>query len=192
MKLSEWAKIKGISYQTAHRMFKNKKIPYKTEQLPTGTILVFENSTDHNIKKEVIIYARVSSHDQKEDLSRQKDRLVEFCYANGFIIQEIVEEIGSGLNANRPKIQKILKSPNAKTIVVEHKDRFTRFGFELIESALKATNREIIVVNNTEEKFELVQDFIDVVTSMCARIYGQRSAKNKAKKAIEAIQKGEL
>lgn len=82
-----------------------------------------------------------------------------------------------------------MKSSKTKTIVVEHKDRLTRFGFELIEAALSATNREIIVLNNTEEKMELVQDFIDVITSMCARIYGQRSAKNKAKRAIAAIEK---
>lgn len=189
MKLSDWAKQKGISYQTAHRMFKNNKIPYKTEQLPTGTILVFENDTQTKTNKEVVVYARVSSHDQKEDLTRQKDRILSFCSANGYVVTETIEEIGSGLNSKRPKLQKLLKSSKTKTIVVEHKDRLTRFGFELIEDALSATNREIIVLNNTEEKMELVQDFIDVITSMCARIYGQRSAKNKAKRAIAAIEK---
>jgi putative resolvase len=184
MKLSTWAKEKGISYQTAFRMFKKGKLPVRAEQMPTGTILVFEDSLPDN--KSVVIYARVSSHDQKDDLVRQIDRLRQFASANGYVITEEISEVASGMNPNRPKLNGILSNKDTKVILVEHKDRLTRFGFELIVNAIKATDRKIIVMNETESSMDLVQDFVDVVTSMCARIYGQRSAKNRASRAIEA------
>ena len=114
-----------------------------------------------------------------EDLERQVERLKLFAAAKGFIVSEIVTEIGSRLNQNRTKINKILSDNTITNILVEHRDRLTRFGFDLINSSLKASNREITVMNETEEEMDLVQDFIDVVTSMCAKIYGKRSAKNK-------------
>lgn len=183
MKLSQWAKQNGLSYQTAHNMFKNNKLPVKAEQLPTGTILIHENEKVNNIQDiKTVLYARVSSNDQKEDLERQVERLKLFAAAKGFVITDIVTEIGSGLNQNRSKINKILSDPSINNIVVEHRDRLTRFGFDLIQSTLSANNRSITLMNELEEDMDLVQDFIDVVTSMCARIYGKRSAKNKADK----------
>lgn len=187
MKLSQWAKLKGIHYQTAFKMFKNGKIPCRTEQLPTGTILVYETEEPSD-NKTATLYARVSSHDQKEDLIRQVERLRQYCAANGIIIQDEISEIASGMNPNRVKLQKILSDKNVKNIVVEHKDRLTRFGFELISHALKSGDKRIIVMNETDSSMDIVQDFIDVVTSMCARIYGKRSAKNRASKAIKAAQ----
>lgn len=184
MKLSEWAKTKGINYQTAFRMFKNNKIPYRTEQLPTGTILVFEDQKQED--KTAIIYARVSSHDQKEDLDRQVERLRLFCASRGLGVSEEVTEIASGMNSKRPKLNKILSTDSPDIIVVEHKDRLARFGFELIKSASK---KDILLMNETESDMDLIQDFVDVVTTMCARIYGQRSAKNRAKRAIDAATK---
>lgn len=185
MKLSHWAKEKGISYKTAYRMYKEGKLPIKSEQLPTGTILVYPKEQQQQC---VALYARVSSSDQGEDLQRQMQRLRDYASVNGLRISKEVSEIGSGLNGHRKKIHALLKDPSITTILVEHRDRLARFGVPLLESALAASNCQICVMNDTEYKDDLVQDFVDVVTSMCARIYGKRSAKNKAKKAMEAVQ----
>jgi predicted site-specific integrase-resolvase len=104
------------------------------------------------------------------------------------VIQEI-QEIGSGLNVHRKKLMKVLENPSASILVVEHRDRLARFGSEYVESALTAANRKVVIVNDSEMKDDLVQDMIDVLTSFCARLYGKRAAKNKAKRAMEATQK---
>jgi putative resolvase len=85
-------------------------------------------------------------------------------------------------------LKKLLSNPNVKIIIVEHSDRLMRFGIEFLESALASQNRKLIVVDQTELKDDLVQDMIEVLTSFCARLYGKRSAKNRAKRAIESIQ----
>ena len=93
------------------------------------------------------------------------------------------------MNGKRTKLLSILRDPNVRTIVVEHKDRLVRFGFEYMEALLTASGRRIIVVDESEMKDDLVQDMIDVLTSFCARLYGRRSAKNRAKKALKEIEK---
>lgn len=185
MKLSEWAKKQGISYHTAWRWFKEGKLPVRAEQTPSSTILVYETESDSN---EVAIYTRVSSSDQKKDLDRQVARLVMFANANKWVVAHTVTEIGSGLNGHRPKLMKLLANPQIKTIVVEHRDRLMRFGSEYVESALASQGRKLVVADARELKDDLVQDMIEVLTSFCARLYGRRSSKNKAKKAIESIQ----
>ncbi len=185
MKLSAWAKKNGISYKTAYRWFKDNKLPVSVEQMPSGAIIINENLKSNN-KKKYVIYARVSSHDQKKDLESQLNRLREFASCNGLMIHKEVSEIGSGLNDKRKKLLLILQD-NELSIIVEHKDRLSRFGFNIIETLFKSNNREIIVTNNSDLKEDLVQDFIDIVTSMCAKIYGKRGAKNRANKALKAI-----
>jgi len=187
MKLSDWARKNGIDYKTAYRLFRSGKFPRPTEQLPTGTILVHEEEKVSGTG--AILYARVSSGDQKTDLERQLNRLRDFASSKGLNIIDEISEIGSGLNGHRKKLMKILENPSISIIVVEHKDRLTRFGADYIISTLKASNRKIIIINETECKDDLVQDMIDVLTSFCARLYGRRSAKNRAKKAMEVIQK---
>ena len=131
------------------------------------------------------LYARVSSHDQKADLQRQLQRLRDYCASKGLIIAGESAEIGSGLNGDRKGLLKLLSKPTGD-LVVEHRDRLARFGVQYIEAALEARSRRLVVINATEDKHELVQDFVDVVTCMCARIYGKRSAANKAAKALAA------
>ena len=185
MKLSEWAKRNGISYKTAWRWIKQGRFPVPYEQTPSGTILVRDTHDEDGI---VAIYARVSSSDQKGDLDGQIARLLEYANRQGWAVAQTVDEVGSGLNGHRPKLLKLLADPRVKTIVVEHRDRLMRFGFEYVEAALRAQDRRIAVVDSGEVKDDLVQDMIEVLTSFCARLYGRRSAKNKAKKALEAIQ----
>lgn len=189
MKLSEWARQNDVSYNTAHSWFKKGILPCETKQLPTGTIIVYPDRLVNDEKElTVVLYARVSSHDQKEDLKRQLERLKDYASAKGYKITDQVSEIASGLNSNRPKLNKLLSDQSVNMIIVEHRDRLTRFGFELIQSTLSSCNRSIEVINETEHDMDLVQDFIDVVTSMCVRIYGKRSAKNKASKALKAME----
>ena len=177
-------KKQGISYRTAWRWFKEGRLPVNAEQTATGTILIDEASHDSN---HVAIYARVSSSSQKNDLERQIGRLVLFANAQRWVVAETVTEIGSALNGHRPKLKKLLSNSNIKIIVIEHSDRLMRFGIEYVEAALIAQGRRLVVVDPREIKDDLVQDMIEVLTSFCARLYGRRSAKNKAKKAIECI-----
>jgi len=92
------------------------------------------------------------------------------------------------LNGHRPKLKKLLTNSSIKIILVEHRDRLMRFGAEYVEAALQAQGRRLIVADAAELKDDLVQDMIEVLTSFCARLYGRRSAKNRAKKALETIQ----
>jgi putative resolvase len=123
-----------------------------------------------------------------KDLDQQIARLVKYANAKGWAVSQTITEIGSGLNGHRPKLMKLLTNSKIKVILVEHRDRLMRFGVEYVESALKAQGRRLIVANDAELKDDLVQDMIEVLTSFCARLYGRRSAKNKAKKALEIIQ----
>lgn len=185
MKLSTWAKQQKISYRTAWRWFKAGILPVSAKQLSNGTILVESQS---NQPSQVAIYARVSSSDQKQDLDRQVARLVCFANEKRLSVSKTVMEIGSGLNGHRPKLMKILSDHSVTTILVEHRDRLMRFGVEYIESSLAAQERRLLVADHGELKDDLVQDMIEVLTSFCARLYGRRSAKNKAKKAMQVIE----
>ena len=156
-------------------------------QTPSGTILV-EEETPTETPEKAVIYARVSSPDQREDLHRQVDRLKAFASASGITVSRVVTEIGSGINGRRSKFLALLSDPSVRCILVEHKDRVARFGFEMVEAALKASGRRIIVVDETELTDDLVSDMIDLLTSFCARLYGKRSARNRARKALEAMQ----
>jgi putative resolvase len=184
MKLSVWAKQQGITYQAAWKWWKAGKLPVEAEQMPTGTIIVKERKTAQG---SVALYARVSGHDQKKDLDGQLGRLSAFAASKGMSVSHAVMEIGSGLNGHRPKLMKLLADPNCSIIVVEHRDRLMRLGSEYVEASLLAQGRQLVIVDQSEMKDDLVQDMIEVLTSFCARLYGRRSAANKAKKAVESM-----
>jgi putative resolvase len=182
MKLSEYAKKYGITYRTAFRWWQNGQL--KGFQKPSGTIIVTEGEEAPPVAKKVVspvvIYARVSSAKQQADLDRQVARLEDYCAARGYQVGRIVKEIGSGVNDSRRKFLALLSDPKADTIVVEHKDRATRFGFRYLEVLLSQTGRSIEVANLAEhDREDLLQDLSSIVYSMCARLYGQRQAKKK-------------
>ena len=185
MKLSVWAKEQGITRLTAYRLFRTGKLPVPSEQLATGTILVHPPI---NAEKSYAVYARVSSADQRADLDRQVARVCEEAARRGLIISSVVKEIGSGLNGKRPGLIKVL-AKSSSGIIVEHRDRLCRFGFEYLVSALSRAGRNVIVLDSTEIEDDIVRDLHDVIVSLCARLYGKRAAKNKAKRAMEAVQK---
>jgi putative resolvase len=187
VKLTDWAKKQGIHYRTAWNYFKAGKIngAYK---LHSGAIIVPEES--QNLKKEYItVYARVSSSENKTNLDSQAIRLVEFCNAKGWIVNEIVKEVGSGINDKRKKLNRIFKEGKSTKIVVEHKDRLSRFGTNFIEKLLTHMKCELIILNPAEDKEDLMQDFVAIVTSFCSKIYGLRRSKRNTEKLISSLNK---
>lgn len=187
MKLSEWASRQGVHYQTAWRWFHQGVLPVTAVQLETGTILVEEHCEVY--AGGVALYARVSSSDQKADLDRQVARLIAFATKKKLSVTKTVSEVGPGLNGKRTKLLRLLRDPTIGTIVVEHRERLARFGTEAVEAALSASGRTVVVMEEGELTDDLVQDMVDVLTSFCARLYGRRSAKNRAKRALEALEK---
>jgi putative resolvase len=187
VKLSEWAGRNGVSRQTAARWFHAGELPVPARQLPSGTILVDAGGVTPPVDTGVVaLYARVSSADQKSDLDRQLGRLVAHASAQGLTVARTVTEVGSGLNGARPKLRRLLADPSVSTIVVEHRDRLARFGVEYLEAALAAQGRRIVVVDDAEVDDDLVRDVTEVLTSLCARLYGRRWAARRAAKALEA------
>jgi putative resolvase len=136
------------------------------------------------------LYARVSSRDQKTDLERQVARLTRWAATAGHCVVRVESEIGSGMNGSRSKAQRLLADPAVTCLVVEHRDRLGRMNVELVEAALSAGGRCLVVLDDGEVEDDLVRDMVEVLTSFCARLYGRRSAKNRARKALEAAAHG--
>lgn len=184
MRLSDWARIQGVHYQTAWKWARDGKMPVPVVKTPTGRYLVVAESAPSGAG--VALYARVSSADQKPDLDRQVARLTEWATGNKLNVAKVVSEVGSALNGARPKLKRMLADPDVSVIVVEHRDRLARFGVEYIEAALSAQGRTVRVVDEGEVQDDLVRDMTDVLTSFCARLYGRRAARNRAEKALAA------
>ena len=139
------------------------------------------------------IYTRVSSAENRGNLDRQAEELVAYCTARGHQVAKVVKEVGSGVNDDRPKLLALLEDPSIGLIVVEHKDRLTRFGFRYLDTLLKGQSWAIEVVNQAENGTEdLLVDLTAIVYSFCARLYGQRRAKRKTEVIVrELAAKGE-
>jgi predicted site-specific integrase-resolvase len=187
VKLSEYARRNNITYKTAHRMWKSGLL--EGYQLPTGTLVIREREQPYTVSSGVALYARVSGSDQKDDAQRQMQRLRDFAAARGLKVAREVIEIASGLNDTRPKLMALLSDTAIATILVEHRDRLTRFGFNYIKQLLETQGRSIEVINDTDTKDELVDDFVAVITAMAARIYGRRSSKKRVLAVREVVER---
>ena len=188
MKLSQYARKNNITYGTALRHWTNGLL--NGTQLATGTIVIFEDDKEivKNKILQVATYARVSSSQNKDNLDKQQSRLIDYANAKGYKTLYNIKEIGSGLNDARPKLIELLSNKKIDIILVEHKDRLTRFGFKYIETLMEIQGRKIEVINNLDDdKDDLIQDFISVITSFCARIYGQRRSKRSTEKLIKEL-----
>ena len=138
-----------------------------------------------------VLYARVSSSDQAADLVRQADRLQRFAKKQGWAVDEMVMETAPGLNGKRRKLLRVLGSGGPVRLVVEHRDRLARFGFEMVEAALAGGGGEVVVVEDGDDvDDDLVRDATEVLTSMCARLYGHSSAPRRAERALAAAAAG--
>jgi putative resolvase len=191
MKLKDYAKQQGISYKTAWRWWKAGKLP--GHQMDTGTILVDTAPQPVPAKTgRVAIYARVSSHEHAANLERQAERLVSYCASRGYQVSKVVKEIASGVNDSRPKLLALLEDQGITLIVVEHKDRATRFGFRYLDTLLRGQGRAIEVVNLADNGQEdLLADLTAILYSFTARLYGQRRAKRKTESIIASLEAGE-
>jgi len=186
-KLSDYAKENKITYRTAWNRYKKGKIG-NTIISDTGHILIKEeNKCDYS---KVAIYCRVSSNENRINLEGQSERLKSYAMAKGYQIVYIIKEVGSGVNDKRKKLLKLFDKEDWGTLIVEHKDRLTRFGYNYIEKLLQKTSRRIEVVNIAESnKEDLIQDLVAIIYSFSARLYGLRRHRKKTEKIIECIKK---
>jgi putative resolvase len=162
MKLSAYAKQQGISYQTAWRMWQRGELP--AHQLPSGTVIVDVPPTSPAVRpQKMAVYARVSSTENRKNLDSQAERVAAFCAVRGWQVAKVVKEYGSGVNDQRPQLLALLADPSVSHIVVEHKDRCSRFGVAYIQTLLKTQGRELVIINEAEEDQE---EFVDELASV--------------------------
>ena len=142
--------------------------------------------------KKVILYARVSSNTQKDDLERQVKTLEEWAKQNNIVDCEVITDIGSGLNEDRKGFKKILRLATERRIsrvIVTYPDRLTRFGFSTLKELLKAFRVEVVALNQDDKdpKEELVEDLISIISHFAGKLYGMRS--HKYEKVVEGARK---
>jgi predicted site-specific integrase-resolvase len=183
--LKEWAASQGISYATARRWHDAGTLPVAAYQ--AGRLIVIGDPAPASRSGVTAVYARVSSADQKADLDRQVARVTAWAAAEGLAVGRVVTEVGSALNGKRRRFLALLRDPAVTTIVVEHRDRFARFGAEYVEAALSAQGRRLMVMDPAEVDDDLVRDVTEILTSLCARLYGRGAAANRAARAVAAV-----
>lgn len=185
-KISKYAKLQGVTPRTIWRWIKDGKLTI--ERTDTNRVLVVIDELTEIKQKKVAIYSRVSSSENKDNLEKQKQRLLDYCAAKGYVVSNVVTEIGSGLNDNRVKLEKLITDDSIDIIVVEHKDRLARFGINYIEKLLEMRNRSIEVINlQSNDTDDLMQDFVSIITSFTARLYGLRRNKRNTEKLIKQL-----
>jgi predicted site-specific integrase-resolvase len=187
--LKEWAKREGVHPVTAYRWFREGKLPVSARRV--GGLILVEPPADSAPAETVVVYARVSSADQRADLDRQVARVAAWATGQNLAVARVVTEVGSALNGRGKKFLALLRDPVVTTIVVEHRDRFARFGAEYVEAALTAQGRRLLVVDPAEVDDDLVRDVTEILTSLCARLYGRRVAADRAERAVAAATSGD-
>ena len=197
--IGQASKLLGVSIQTLRNWDKQGLL--KPDEITKGASRRYKLESLKNINKNIkfntdnlktIAYARVSSHDQKDDLIRQVQVLEHYCAKAGFNY-EIIQDLGSGMNYYKKGLTKLLNlilEGQVKRLVITHKDRLLRFGAELVFAICEAKEVEVIIINKGDEniKFEeeLAKDVLEIITVFSARLYGSRSKKNK--KLLESMQ----
>ena len=174
---------------TARRWFAAGTLPVQARRVG-GLILVGETPGPGSAGS-AVVYARVSSADQEAGLDRQVARVTAWATGQGITVGRVVTETGSALNGKRGKFLALLRDPSVSAIVVEHRDRFARFGADYVEAALAASGRRLLVVDPAGVDEDLVRDVTEILTSLCARLYGRRAAANRAARAVAAITAGD-
>ena len=194
-KPKDFAELLGVSVKTLQRwdrdgILKANRTPTNRRYYTYDQYLQFKGIQTENDIRDTVIYARVSTRNQKDDLQNQVEFLKQFCNAKGMIVNQCIEDFGSGLNYNRKKWNKLLDEVmenKIKTIVISNKDRFIRFGYDWFEKFCEKFNTKIIIVNNEtlSPNEELVQDIISILHVFSCRLYGFRKYKNQIKEDEE-------
>ena len=190
-KPNEFGKMIGRTVNTLQRwdregILKARRTPtnrrYYTEE-DYYNIMGIQQENAENQVNDVIIYARVSNQNQKDDLKNQVEFLKTYANAKGYIVSSIITDIGSGLNYNRKGFNSILYSEKKQKILISYKDRFVRFGYSWFDNFLKSKGSEIVVVNNQtlSPQQELVEDLISIIQIFSCRIDGLKKYKKKIK-----------
>ncbi|MFE2580931.1 IS607 family transposase [Streptomyces sp. NPDC059378] len=182
MKLSEWARQQGVSDQTAWRWVMDGKMPVPVRQAPSGTWLVDEVAVQPS--ECVVAYCRMSTTGQNTGLDRQAVRVVSGANGLGLAVADVVTEVGSGVNGRRRKLHRLLSDPQTAVMVVEYRDRLARFGVEYLDAVPSTCGRRMVVLDPAETADDLVRDITEVLTSLCARLYGRRAAQDCAARAV--------
>ena len=196
-KPGDFAELLGVSVKTLQRwdregILKANRTPTDRRYYTYDQYLQFKGIKTEKDNRQTVIYARVSTRNQKEDLQNQVTFLRQFCNAKGMIVDQCIEEYGSGLNYNRKKWNRLLEEvmeQKVKTIVVTHQDRFIRFGYDWFERFCEKFHTMIVIVNNEElsPQEELVQDMISILHVFSCRLYGLRKYKNQIKRDEEIV-----
>ena len=194
-KPKDFAELLGVSVKTLQRwdrdgILKANRTPTDRRYYTYGQYLQFKGIQTENDIRDVVIYARVSTGNQKDDLQNQVEFLKQFCNGKGIIVNQCIEDFGSGLNYNRKKWNKLLEEVmenKIKTIIISGKDRFIRFGYDWFEKFCEKFNTKIIIVNNEalSPNEELVQDIVSILHVFGCRLYGLRKYKNQIKEDEE-------
>ena len=181
----------GISLSTAYRWIKSGKLKesFRTLGNHRRFNLYHIKHTfikDNNNNKLTVLYARVSSHDQKNDLITQQKKLLNYAQLNNFNNIKLISDLGSGLNFKKSGLNQLLNlilTQQINTLIINHKDRLLRFGSELIFKLCDFYHVNVIIIENKSLSFEetLTHDVIELMTVFCAKLYGKRSHKNKLK-----------
>jgi predicted site-specific integrase-resolvase len=184
--LKDWAASTGIAYITARRQYAAGTLPVPTYRI--GRLIMVGEPVTGAVTDagQVVVYAGVSSAGQKPDLDRQVARVTAWATGQRHSVSRVVTEVGSAVDGDRGKFLALLRDPSVSTIVVEHRDRFARFGAEYVEAALSAQGRRLLVVDPAGVDDDLVRDVTEILTSLCARLYGRRAAADRVRRAVEA------
>ena len=182
LSIGSYAKYLGLSKSTVYRYLKSGKIKESFKTDGKHRRFVVENN-----KNKVVLYSRVSSHDQKKDLITQNEKLIQFAKKNytNYEVESILD-LGSGINFNKKGLNKLILmiiNKDLSVLVINHKERLLRFGFELINQICILNNIKIVIIEEQKNKsfeFELSENIIEIMTVFCAKLYGKRSNKNKA------------
>lgn len=196
-KPGDFAELLGVSVKTLQRwdregILKANRTPTDRRYYTYDQYLQFKGIKTEKDNRQTVIYARVSTRNQKEDLQNQVTFLRQFCNAKGMIVDQCIEEYGSGLSYNRKKWNQLLEEvmeQKIKTIVVTHQDRFIRFGYDWFERFCEKFHTMIVIVNNEElsPQEELVQDMLSILHVFSCRLYGLRKYKNQIKRDEEIV-----
>lgn len=196
-KPKDFAELLGVSVKTLQRwdregILKSNRTPTNRRYYTYDQYLQFKGIKTNNDIRDVVIYARVSARSQKDDLKNQVEFLRTFCNARGIIVNQCIEDFGSGLNYNRKKWNNLLEQVmenKVKTILISDKDRFIRFGFDWFQKFCEKFNTDIIIVNNESlsPNEELVQDIISILDVFSCRLYGLRKYKKQIKEDDEIV-----